>query len=71
MGSPLGSPVSGTVKAPPQTSRKIDYAVGSGSRPGMTKFPIDSSAPADPRTLDREPPKGWLGSGDTKQQGAM
>jgi hypothetical protein len=36
----------------------------------MVKMPIESSAPANPHTLDRDPPKGWLGSGPTKQQGA-
>lgn len=70
MSGPLGSPVKGTVKAPPQSSRGVDYAVGSGSRPGMVRMPIESSAPANPRTLDRDPPGGWLGSGSTKQQGA-
>lgn len=70
MGMPLGSPVSGTVKAPAQSSRQLHTSVGSGSRPGDTKVPIESSAPMNPRTLDRAPPSGWLGSGSTKQQGA-
>jgi hypothetical protein len=60
MGSALGTPVKGSVKAPPQTSAEQNTAVGSGSRPGNTKFPIESSAPSDPRTLDRDPPAGWL-----------
>jgi hypothetical protein len=69
MGNPLGSPVSGTVKAPPQSSAKLNTSVGSGSRPGTTRMPIESSAPSNARTLDRDPPAGWLGSGSTKQQG--
>lgn len=69
MGNPLGSPVSGTVKAPPQSSAKMDTSTGSGSRPGSTRFPIESSAPANPHTLDRDPPAGALGMGSTKQQG--
>lgn len=67
--SALGSPVKGTVKAPPQSSSKLDTSVGSGSRPGNTRFPIDSSAPSNPRTLDRDPPGGWLGSGSEKGRG--
>lgn len=69
MAGPLGSPVSGTVKAPPQSSAQMSTSVGSGSRPGHVKVPIDSSAPSNPRTLDRDPPAGWLGSGDEKARG--
>lgn len=68
--SALGSPVKGTVKAPAQSSAKMDTAVGGGSRPGSVRFPIESSAPANPHTLDRDPPAGALGMGSTKQQGA-
>lgn len=63
MASALGTAVKGTVKAPPQSSAMQNTSVGSGSRPGNVKMPIESSAPADPRMLDREPPPGWLGSG--------
>ena len=69
MGNPLGSPVKGTVHAPSQSSAKVHNAAGSGSRPGSTRFPIESSAPANPHTLDRDPPPS-LGMGSTKQQGA-
>lgn len=69
MSNPLGSPVHGTVKAPAQSSATMNTSVGSGSRPGHTSMPIDSSAPANPRTLDRSPPSGWLGSGDEKARG--
>lgn len=68
--SALGSPVSGTVKAPAQSSASQNTNVGGGSRPGTVKMPIESSAPMNPRTLDRMPPSGWLGSGNTKQQGS-
>jgi hypothetical protein len=60
MAGPLGSDPKGTVDAPAQSSAKLDTSVGSGSRPGGSKFKIDSSAPANPRTLDRDPPSGWL-----------
>lgn len=69
MGNPLGSQVAGTVRAPPQSSSKLMTSVGSGSRPGSTSFPIESSAPANPRMLDRDPPAGWLGSGSEKARG--
>lgn len=69
MSMPLGSPVKGTVKAPSQSSAKMDTSVGSGSRPGMTRMPIESSAPENPRMLDRDPPAGWLGSGGEKARG--
>lgn len=71
MSSPLGSPVSGSVKAPSQSSAKLHSSAGSGSRPGTTRFPIDSSAPSDPHTLNRGPLGSTpLGGGSTKQQGA-
>lgn len=60
MASALGTMPKGTVKAPPQTSASQNTAVGSGSRPGNVRMPIMSSAPADPRTMDRNPPPGWL-----------
>ncbi|HXJ61969.1 MAG TPA: hypothetical protein VNU68_35475 [Verrucomicrobiae bacterium] len=69
MGQPLGSPVQGTVRAPSQTSAKMDTSTGSGSRPGNTRYPIESSAPSNPRMLDRDPPAGWLGSGGEKARG--
>ena len=33
---------------------------GSGSRPTTSKYPIASSAPSEPHTLDRKPPGDWL-----------
>lgn len=69
MSEPLGTPVKGTVKAPPQSSATAHVDLGSGSRPGMVKMPIESSAPMNPRTLDRDPPKGWLGSGKEMARG--
>lgn len=69
MASALGSPVGGGIKPPAQSSSPMHTAVGSGSRPGTVKMPIESSAPDNARTLDRDPPAGWLGSGSTKQQG--
>lgn len=69
MAGALGTPVKGSVKAPAQTSASQNTSVGSGSRPGAAKMPIESSAPADPRTLDRKPPAGALGSGNEKARG--
>lgn len=43
----------GAVKAPAQSSRPQNTAVGSGSRPVPSKVKIETSAPSDPRTLGR------------------
>lgn len=56
MAGPLGTNPPGTVKAPAQSSAQLDTATHSGSRPGNSKFPIESSAPSNPYTLDRNPP---------------
>ena len=68
MGNPLGSDTP-TMKHPPQSSSKLNTSVGSGSRPGTSRFPIETSSPMDAHTLDRDPPKGWLGSGGEKARG--
>ena len=68
MGMPLGTDTS-TMKAPAQSSSKLNTSVGSGSRPGTSKFPIPTSSPTDAYMLDRDPPKGWLGSGSEKARG--
>jgi hypothetical protein len=58
--SALGSPVKGGTKAPAQSSASQNTATGSGSRPGgKSSHPIATTAPSDPRTLDRSPPA-WL-----------
>lgn len=41
----------GGVRAPKQSSAKVVNNVGSGSRPGKSKHPIKTSAPADPHGL--------------------
>jgi hypothetical protein len=52
-------------KAPPGVpqpsggSAKVHTAVGSGSRPVLSKMPIETSAPTEPHTLGRAP-SGWL-----------
>ena len=68
MAGPLGTD-KGAMKAPAQSSSKLATSVGSGSRPGSSRFPIDTSAPMDAYTLDRDPPKGYLGSGSEKARG--
>lgn len=57
-----GSP---TLKAPTQTSAPQNTSVGSGSRPTPSKFKIETSAPMEPRMLDRGVP-GALGIGSPK-----
>lgn len=68
MAGPLGTDTP-TMKHPPQSSSKLNTNVGSGSRPGSSKFPIATSSPSDAYTLDRDPPKGYLGSGGEKARG--
>jgi hypothetical protein len=68
MGMPLGTDTP-TMKAPSQSSAKLNTSVGSGSRPGTSRFPIETSSPKDPYMLDRDPPKGWLGSGKEMARG--
>lgn len=46
----------GGVKAPMQSSRPQNTAVGSGARPTASKIKIESSAPSDPLTLGRSVP---------------
>jgi hypothetical protein len=46
----------GGLKAPAQSSRPQNTAVGSGSRPTPSKIEIKSSAPMDPHTLGRDTP---------------
>jgi hypothetical protein len=69
MAGPLGTD-KGAMKAPAQSSSKLATSVGSGSRPGSSRFPIDTSAPMDPYKLDgRGDTKGYLGSGSEKARG--
>lgn len=71
MSNPLGSD-SGGMKAPKQSSSKLDTSVGSGSRPGNSKFMIPTSSPMNARTLDRAPfGSEPLGGTKTSQQGSM
>ena len=68
MASPLGSSTMTNNKAPAQSSASMNTSTGSGSRPGNFKMKIEDSAPMDNRTLDRMPPKGWLGSGSESRR---
>lgn len=56
MASALGSKSQGGVMPPAQSSAPQNTAVGSGSRPGSVRMPIATSAPSNPRTMDRNPP---------------
>lgn len=68
MAGPLGTDTP-TMKAPSQSSAKLNTSVGSGSRPGNVRFPIESSAPMDPYGLDGRMVPGYLGSGKEKGRG--
>lgn len=68
MGNPLGTDTP-TMKHPAQSSSKLNTSVGSGSRPGNAKMAIATSSPTDAYHLDRDPPKGYLGSGSEKARG--
>ena len=58
------------MKHPMQSSAKLNTSVGSGSRPGNVRFPIESSAPKDAYKLDgRGDVKGYLGSGKEMARG--
>jgi hypothetical protein len=58
-----------TLKAPAQSSAPQNTSVGSGSRPTPSRFKIKTSAPDEPRMLDRMVP-GALGVGGRgKDQG--
>ena len=46
-----------------RSSAAQNTAVGSGARPGAGKTETMVSSPSNKRTLDRDPPAGWLGSG--------
>lgn len=46
----------GGVRPPAQSSAKTHMAVGSGSRPTMSKIPIHTSAPKHPKKLGRSTP---------------
>lgn len=64
MAGPLGTDKGGMRGADDKrTSSKMDTNVGSGSRPGTSRFPIQTSAPMNPRTLDRNPPPSLGGTG--------
>jgi hypothetical protein len=53
-----------TLKHPKETSAPQNTSVGSGSRPTSSRYKIMTSAPAEPRMLDRGVP-GALGVGDS------
>ena len=46
----------GGVKAPAQSSAQQNTAVGSGSKVTPSRFEIETSAPMNAHTLDRNPP---------------
>jgi hypothetical protein len=72
MGAPLGSPPKGgnNSREPGLGGDKFNTNTGSGSRPGAgTSYPIETSSPGNWRTMDRDPPAGWLGSGSTRKRG--
>lgn len=54
-----------TLKPPAQSSATQNTSVGSGSRPTPSRYKIETSAPTEPRMLDRGVP-GALGIGTPK-----
>ncbi len=60
MAGALGSKPDGGMSHESGSSKPQNTSVGSGSRPGAGSVPIKTSAPKDPRTMDRDPPAGWL-----------
>jgi hypothetical protein len=69
MAGPLGTDTP-TMKHPAQSSAKLNTSVGSGSRPGTSRFPIATSSPTDAYKLDgRGDVKGYLGSGKEMARG--
>ena len=61
--SALGKAPTPMEVADKRKSAPQNTAVGSGSRPGPGKTMTPVSSPVNRRTLDRDPPAGWLGSG--------
>lgn len=59
MAGALGTKPQGGTTAPAQSSASQNTSVGSGSRPGSVKMPIETSAPSNARTLGRAP-SDWL-----------
>lgn len=53
-GGVIGASVGG-VMPPKQSSAPNGFAIGSGSRPGGSKFSTPTSAPVNPKTLGRDP----------------
>lgn len=47
-------------KGDTRSSAAQNTKVGSGSRPGAAKVSIETTAPANCHTMDRNPPAGWL-----------
>jgi hypothetical protein len=61
MAGALGtSPKGGAKAGDSRKSATQNTSVGSGSRPGKVSKPIETTAPSNPHTLDRNPPKDWL-----------
>lgn len=60
MAGALGTQKGGVMPTSKGSSAPQGTAVGSGSRPGGSRYPIASSAPANPHTLEREPAGGYL-----------
>jgi hypothetical protein len=55
MAGALGTkPKGGDGKGDSRTSRTQDTSVGSGSKPGAASVPIETTAPANPDTMDRD-----------------
>lgn len=61
MAGALGTkPKGGEGAGDTRSSRAQDTKVGSGSRPGAASVAIETTAPENSHTMDRNPPSGWL-----------
>jgi hypothetical protein len=56
----LGQPVKSSPVSDNRSSRTQSTSVGSGSKPGAASIKIESSAPMNERTMDRNPPSDYL-----------
>jgi hypothetical protein len=60
MGALGTKPPGGQGKGDTRTSKGMDTKVGSGSRPGAASIAIETTAPSNTHTMDRNPPGDWL-----------
>lgn len=50
------SPSTGGVMPSAQSNPPVNVPIGTGSRPGKSRYPIETTAPADAKTMGRSVP---------------